>query len=112
MLRIGYLGSGKLLKKAIKKYGIENFTREVLFEFDTIDELKRKESEVVDFDFIKRDTNYNLALRWSGLAGIESMDYHLKEDNIRMNQKRKYDLRDKGKVQSPLMGNSELLQVT
>lgn len=38
-----YLGSGLLLKKAIKKYGKENFKKEVLEFCNNIDELNDKE---------------------------------------------------------------------
>lgn len=38
-----YLGSGILILKAIKKYGVLNFKREILKEFDTIEEAREKE---------------------------------------------------------------------
>lgn len=42
-----YLGSGKLLKAAIKKYGIQNFKREILYEAETAEEMYAKEAELV-----------------------------------------------------------------
>lgn len=58
----GYLGSGKLMRRAIEKYGSENFTREVLYVFDTPEEALAKEAELVNENFIKRVDVYNLAL--------------------------------------------------
>lgn len=56
-----YLGSGKILKHAINKHGINNFTREYLFIFDNEEDMNAKEAELVSEEFIKEDTNYNLA---------------------------------------------------
>lgn len=65
-LNDGYLGSGNLLKLAIKKYGQENFKREILFECSTKEEMDAKESELVDEEFLKRNDVYNVKLGGSG----------------------------------------------
>lgn len=44
----GYLGSGTLLGKAMRKYGRKNFRREVLSEWATRDEAKSEEKRLVD----------------------------------------------------------------
>ena len=61
-----YLGSGKILNYAIKKHGINNFTREYLFIFDNEEDMNNKELELVSEEFIKEDTNYNLKLGGAG----------------------------------------------
>lgn len=38
-LNDGYLGSGTKFQKALKKYGPENFEKEILEYFDTLDEM-------------------------------------------------------------------------
>ena len=38
-----YLGSGVILKKAIKKYGKSNFQREIIAQLDNIDNMKELE---------------------------------------------------------------------
>lgn len=62
----GYMGSGKYIQNAIKKYGKENFTKEILFQFDTEQEMNEKEAEIVNEEFLNRKDTYNLALGGTG----------------------------------------------
>lgn len=59
-LNDAYMGSGKSLKRAITKYGIENFHKEILFVFETEQEMNLKESEIVTSEFVSRQDTYNL----------------------------------------------------
>jgi hypothetical protein len=52
----GYMGSGKLIRSAIKKYGIENFTKEILHILPSEDEMNQKEKELV----VLSEMSYNL----------------------------------------------------
>ena len=61
-----YLGSGKILKRAIEKHGIDNFTKAYLFIFDNEEDMNNKENEIVSEEFIKEDTNYNLKIGGEG----------------------------------------------
>ena len=42
-----YFGSGIALLKAIAKHGKENFVKEILFVFDTEEEMNNKEKELI-----------------------------------------------------------------
>lgn len=53
----GYVGSGKRLKYAIKKYGIENFVTDILFIYDEEWKMNLAEKILVVPDV---ETNYNL----------------------------------------------------
>ena len=55
-----YLGSGKLIKLAIKKYGRENFVREILKFFDNKKDAYKFEKYIVNAEFINRDDVYNI----------------------------------------------------
>lgn len=53
----GYLGSGTLIKRAIKKHGEHNFSRKDLFIFDNEQEMFDKEKELITQEILD-DTNY------------------------------------------------------
>ena len=55
-----YYGSGKQIVAAIKKYGIENFKKEVLHYCSSLAEMADKEAEVVTEDFVRRFDTYNM----------------------------------------------------
>ena len=63
----GYMGSGHALRPAQKKYGIKNFKKEILFVYDTEEEMYRKEAELVTESFCAEKTNYNV--RVGGIGG-------------------------------------------
>ena len=65
-----YLGSGKLLKQAILKEGVEHFSKEILSIFDTASEAYKLEREIVNDDFVARDDTYNLII-----GGIPTSDW-------------------------------------
>ncbi len=55
-----YLGSGKYLKRAILKYGRENFTKEILFEFDSETDAYLKEIEIIhELNAVESKEYYN-----------------------------------------------------
>ena len=63
-----YIGSGKLLWRAIEKYGWANFKKEVLFSFDNPEEAFKKEEELVALA-LKDPLCYNL--RSGGAGGFD-----------------------------------------
>lgn len=54
-----YMGSGTEIKEALKKYGRKSFVKEILFEFDTKEEMLAKEKELVTKEFCMREDTYN-----------------------------------------------------
>lgn len=62
----GYLGSGKLIRRAVQKYGAENFEKIILFKGSCYQEIKDKEAEIVTEEFIKDEATYNLVLGGKG----------------------------------------------
>ena len=56
-----YMGSGKLIRFAIKKHGPKNFVKEILFVFDNKEDMEAKEKELVNESVIECNSFYNLA---------------------------------------------------
>ena len=65
-----YMGSGKYLKAAQEKYGLENFKKEILFVFDNPEEMYAKEAEIVNEEFLMTENTYNLKV-----GGFGGWDY-------------------------------------
>jgi hypothetical protein len=61
-LNDGYMGSGKRLHVAYEKYGIENFSKEILCFFDSWEELCDYERQIVNQELVDDDECYNLIL--------------------------------------------------
>ena len=65
----GYMGSGKVINRAIEKYGIENFTKVILEQFEDPAAMYAREKEVVTDEFLLREDTYNL--RRGGFGGFD-----------------------------------------
>ena len=57
-----YMGSGKLIKQAIKKNGAENFTKTILYICKTKEEAYFCEGQIVTEEFCKHPMTYNINL--------------------------------------------------
>lgn len=83
-----YMGSGKYLKYAIQKYGIENFKKEILYVFDNEDDMNKMEAELVTEEFCLRKDTYNICVGGKGgFSYINSV--YWKDENISFEAKSK-----------------------
>ena len=72
-LNDNYMGSGKLLKLAKKKYGIENFKKEILeFNIPNVDLANDWEQMYILFERAKGKAEYNIANGGGGTQGVTS----------------------------------------
>jgi hypothetical protein len=69
-LEDNYLGSGIALTRAIKKYGKENFKKEILFIFDNERDMYLKEIELITENVVNDSMSYNI--NFGGEGGMHS----------------------------------------
>lgn len=78
-----YLGSGNLIKRAIKKYGKENFIKEILCECDTLDDLNNKEKFFIEkYRSTDKEIGYNISV--GGTDGTMLNRRHTNETKEKM----------------------------
>ena len=65
-LNDNYLGSGKGIKNAVKKYGKQNFKKDILFVFASEEEMNAKEKELITEEFVARNDTYNAGIGGEG----------------------------------------------
>lgn len=104
-----YFGSGKLLKLAIKKYGKENFVKEVLQECNTLQELDNAERFwIKETNSLDRYIGYNIAEGGTGGKTLpQPWNYGKKMDPMSEEQKKKQSELMQGKnigKENPMFG--------
>jgi hypothetical protein len=77
-----YLGSGKQLLLAIKKYGRENFKKEIIKICDSKEHSAEIEASLVTEEFIKRPDTYNM--HKGGFGGFDHINKDSPEDRINL----------------------------
>lgn len=81
-----YLGSGTYLKRAIKKYGKENFSRLILAEADNAEALNKLEEELIRrYNAVASEEYYNLKLT---AIGGDIFTHHPNKEGIRAQRRR------------------------
>jgi hypothetical protein len=68
-LNDGYLGSGKIIRRSIRKYGKDSHILEILEFCETREVLPKRESEIVNAELLKDPLCINLRLGGAGNAG-------------------------------------------
>lgn len=92
----GYLGSGLVIKNAVKKYGPDSFTKEWLEFAENAEDLNYLERIYVDEEWLARPDTYNLILGGTGGWGYVNAHELGKTEEVR----RKKSESMKGKTHS------------
>ena len=101
--RDSYLGSGIAISKAIKKYGRQNFTRQILYQCENQEDALNLQSILVDEQFILRNDNYNIVQ--GGKSGWKPDSISVKDECgnfLRINSAEYYS--NKSKYSHPTKG--------
>lgn len=103
-LNDGYMGSGTRLWNAYKKYGIDNFKKEILKYFNSAEDAFNYEAEIVNEVLLNDDNCYNLSIGGKGGFIPNIKDYiktSLKDKIcVKLKNTEEYFLIDKNKYDS------------
>ena len=83
----GYMGSGKLIIAAIKKYGVGNFKKDILHIFDNEQDMNEAEKNLV----ILSEDSYNLCPGGQGGFGYINKNIDLQQRNRDINSRKNYN---------------------
>jgi hypothetical protein len=108
-LEDGYMGSGKRLRRSIRKYGVENHTKEILEYLKTRQDLILRETEVVTKELISDDKCMNLK---EGGQGGWINEEHQKKAQIssRVSYKKRFDEDEEFRVKTLIILKNNLRQ--
>jgi hypothetical protein len=67
-----YYGSGKHIRRSIKKYGLTNFKKEIMHIFDNAEEMYKTEAIYVNEEFILNTNTYNMKV--GGMGGWDHIN--------------------------------------
>lgn len=86
-LNDGYMGSGKVIQRAMVKHGPDNFLKVILQFFDTEADMYAREKELVNEEFLLREDVYNLRRGghggWDYLNTGEGLKERVKSPNFK-----------------------------
>lgn len=78
-----YLGSGIYLKRAIRKYGKDNFSKKILFECNSEEEMNQKEIQIINDGIVNDSMYYNLAYGGQGGVIVLKKEHPLYEETCK-----------------------------
>ena len=101
----GYLGSGKYLLRAIKKYGKESFTRKIINKTDTIEQAHKNEKFLVEVFETLVPNGYNI----SPTGGLGINGCHSEETKEKIGEANSKALKGKPKSKEHVKNMSKAL---
>jgi hypothetical protein len=111
-----YLGSGKLLRRAIKKYGKCNFTRTILQRYSTKEDVRLAEIKYIKiYNAVQSDEFYNIANGGEGgntFAGIVGEERVKLINKLKMRKKgNKSSYKNKTTTRNLITGEVEIIPI-
>lgn len=101
-----YLGSGRALVAAIKKYGRSSFTKKVLHLCETKEEMNRLEAEIISEEFAAKHDTYNIGVGGEGGPHFKGRK-HTPEAKVKFSRLGKTHTKSPGALKRELQGRHE-----